>query len=71
MLRGHADGGGALTVDPRDDDALVGALRRLLLDDDLLEELRRAAAEREPRTWEDYAAELWRQLVVEATDVPA
>jgi glycosyltransferase involved in cell wall biosynthesis len=51
--------GGALTVDPRDDDALVNAMRRLLTDDDLVTELEQAAGARPIRTWDDYARELW------------
>ena len=51
--------GGALTVDPRDDDALVDAMRRLLTDDDLVAELEQAAGARPIRTWDDYARELW------------
>jgi len=51
--------GGALTVDPRDDDALVDAMRRLLTDDALITELQQAARSRPTRTWDDYARELW------------
>jgi len=51
--------GGALTVDPRDDDALVDAMRRLLTDDALITELQQAARSRPVRTWDDYARELW------------
>lgn len=54
--------GGALTVDPRDDDALLDAMRRLLTDDDLIGGLRDAAARRPARTWDDYARELWAAL---------
>jgi glycosyltransferase involved in cell wall biosynthesis len=54
-----AEGGGALLVDPRDDDALTDVLRRVLTDDALLEELRAQARARAPRTWDDYARELW------------
>ena len=56
-------GGGAILIDPRDDEALVTAMRRLLRDDDLLDTLRRQAHARTPRTWEHYATELWDQLV--------
>ena len=51
--------GGALTVAPRDDDALVDAMRRLLTDDALITELQQAARSRPVRTWDDYARELW------------
>ncbi|MHA3700957.1 glycosyltransferase [Jatrophihabitans sp. YIM 134969] len=57
-----AHDGGALTVDPRDDDALVDAMRSLLVDDTLLEDLRRQIAARPRRTWSDYADELWSVL---------
>jgi len=59
--------GGALTVDPRDDDALVAAMRRLLLDDDLIAQLKTEAAQRPTRTWDDYAAELWTALAAPRT----
>jgi glycosyltransferase involved in cell wall biosynthesis len=58
-----ADGGGALTVDPMDDRAIADQMRRLLLDDDLVADLRRAALRRPRRTWDDYAQELWDALV--------
>jgi glycosyltransferase involved in cell wall biosynthesis len=56
--------GGALTVDPRDDDALLDAMRRLLTDDALIAELEKAARQRPVRTWDDYARELWQVLAV-------
>ena len=59
-----AEGGGAITVDPRDDAAVQDALRRLLTDDDLVESLRGAALARPSRTWDDYAGELWSALVL-------
>lgn len=58
-----ADGGGALVVDPRDDDDVVRQFRRLLVDDDLITELRRQAADRPPRTWDDYARDLWDEFI--------
>ena len=54
-----AAAGGAITVDPADDDAVVTAMRRLLTDDVLLAELRSRIAARPSRSWDDYAAELW------------
>lgn len=61
-----ADGGGAVVVDPTDDGAVADRMRRLLTDDDLLRDLREAAARRPARTWDDYASELWDALVVPA-----
>jgi glycosyltransferase involved in cell wall biosynthesis len=58
-----ADDGGALLVDPRDDQALVEAMRQLLTDDDLLARLRHQTRTRPTRTWEHYATELWDHLV--------
>jgi glycosyltransferase involved in cell wall biosynthesis len=55
--------GGTLLVDPRDDVALTAAMRTLLTDDDVLERLREQIARRPERTWQDYADELWEQLV--------
>lgn len=60
--------GGALTVDPRDDDALRDAMRRLLTDDDLIARLQDEARARPVRTWDDYARELWDVLAVPATE---
>lgn len=64
-----ADGGGALTVDPRDDRAIADQMRRLLTDDALVAELREKALQRPPRTWDDYARELWDDLVTPLDDV--
>lgn len=54
-----ARGGGCVTVDPRDDDAVTAALRRLLTDEDERARLAEAARSRPRRTWDEYAAELW------------
>jgi len=62
-LRELAAGGGALMVDPHDDIALANAMRGLLSDDAELALLRRQIADRPPRTWDDYADELWTLLV--------
>jgi glycosyltransferase involved in cell wall biosynthesis len=62
-LRELAAGGGALMVDPHNDIALADAMRRLLSDDAELALLRRQIADRPPRTWDDYAHELWTLLV--------
>jgi glycosyltransferase involved in cell wall biosynthesis len=55
--------GGALTVDPRDDDALVRGFRALLIDDDLHRRLVDLARARPRRSWDDYAREAWTALV--------
>lgn len=54
--------GGCLVVDPRDDDDIVRAMRRLLTEDDLVTALREEALARVPRSWDDYAAQLWADL---------
>jgi glycosyltransferase involved in cell wall biosynthesis len=58
-----ARGGGCVTVDPRDDDALTDALRTLLTRPEELERLRAEIADRPIRTWAQYADELWTNLV--------
>jgi glycosyltransferase involved in cell wall biosynthesis len=58
-----ADDGGALVVDPLDDEAIGEQMRRLLTDDGLLQTLREQAARRPDRTWDDYARDLWAALV--------
>jgi hypothetical protein len=57
-----ASGGGAVVVDPRDDDDLHRAFVELLADDRLVAELRTQAAARPRRTWETYAAHAWSRL---------
>lgn len=54
-----AQAGGCLEVDPRDDEVLVTALRRVLTEDALVRELRDAIGHRPERTWRDYATALW------------
>lgn len=58
-----AEGGGALTVDPRDDGAVAAALRALVTDDVLHHELAAQARARTARTWQQYADETWDYLV--------
>ena len=48
-----------------DDEAIADRMRRLLTDDQLLATLRAEALGRPPRTWDDYARELWAALVDE------
>ena len=52
-------GGGAVLIDPRDDEALVAAMRTLLTDDEAVRSLREQISLRPVRTWEEYASELW------------
>lgn len=54
-----AEDGGALTVDPRDDHALAGAMRRLLVDDAEHARLADLARARPARDWTRYADESW------------
>jgi glycosyltransferase involved in cell wall biosynthesis len=54
-----AELGGCLVVDPRDDDEVTDALRRLLTKPDELQRLRAEAVARPVRTWDEYASELW------------
>ena len=56
------DGGGAVLVDPRDDRSLTDGMRALLVDDDLLTELRRQARSRPARTWDTHAEQTWYAL---------
>jgi glycosyltransferase involved in cell wall biosynthesis len=62
-MRELAAAGGALTIDPHDDAALVTAMRTLLTDAGELERLRLQIADRPLREWDDYAAELWAALI--------
>lgn len=56
--------GGCLLVDPRSDEDLTDAMRRLLTDPALAASLREQIAARPSRTWDDYANELWDGFVV-------
>jgi glycosyltransferase involved in cell wall biosynthesis len=58
-----ADGGGAITVDPRDDASLTEAMQRLLASDEQIDRLRAEIGRRRERSWQDYADELWDALV--------
>jgi len=58
-MREIAEGGGALLVNPREDDELTAALERMLTDDLLVSRLRDEARARSPWTWSDYAEQLW------------
>nr|BFF09065.1 hypothetical protein GCM10025699_03680 [Microbacterium flavescens] len=58
-----AEGGGAILVNAYSDDDIREKMRLLLTDDALIQRLRAEAA-RSPRTWDDYATDLWDELVV-------
>lgn len=58
-----AQTGGCLTVDPRDDEDVLRVLRLMLTSPETRRRLRDEAAARAPRTWQDYADELWDTLV--------
>jgi glycosyltransferase involved in cell wall biosynthesis len=59
-----ARAGGCLLVDPRDDLDIAAAMRRLLTEPGLREQLVAETALRTDRGWKDYANELWADLVV-------
>jgi len=61
-LQEIADGGGVVTVDAEDPTAVAAAMRRLLVDDVFHAKLVAEATSRPPRTWSDYANELWAVL---------
>lgn len=61
-----AAGGGALTVDPRDVHELEEAMRRLLTDDVLLDDLQRQARARRFGSWNEYAKTVWGYLTEES-----
>jgi glycosyltransferase involved in cell wall biosynthesis len=54
--------GGCVTIDPRDDDSIVDAMRRLLTDDAAVAALVEEIDRRPRRSWDDYATELWAVL---------
>jgi glycosyltransferase involved in cell wall biosynthesis len=58
-----ADGGGAITVDPRDDASLTEAMQQLLTSDGQIDRLRTEIGRRSERSWQNYADELWDTLV--------
>ena len=62
-MRDLASRGGALLVDPRQDDQLADALRQLLLDRSLRDRLAAEAATIPRRSWDDYATDTWNYLV--------
>jgi glycosyltransferase involved in cell wall biosynthesis len=69
-MRELAEGGGALLVNPREDAAVAEGILALLTDPNLRENLHRKALARAPRSWDDYARELWEYLVDVPYDMP-
>lgn len=59
-----AQRGGAILVDPRNDEELHQAMRSLLTDDELHARLVAEAAAAPVRSWTDYANELWAGLAL-------
>jgi glycosyltransferase involved in cell wall biosynthesis len=51
--------GGAIVVDPRDDDDILRGIRSMIVDEELYGRLRAEAAAYVIRPWDDYASELW------------
>lgn len=51
--------GGAILVDPRDDDALAAGLRQAMFDGAVNERLRADARLRQNKGWDEYATEVW------------
>lgn len=64
-MREIARSGGALLVDPRDVHDIADALRRLLTDEALRDQLAGDAGQVPRRSWDQYAAETWSYLVPE------
>ena len=59
-----AAGGGAILVNPRHDEDVARGLEAVLFDEETQQRLRAEAAARPRRGWPEYAAELWRSMVV-------
>ncbi len=62
--------GGCVLVDPRDDSQILEAMRRMLIDDELIGRLRGEADSIPERPWSVYAAELWNAITA-TVSVPA
>lgn len=60
-----AAGGGAIMVDPRDQDALSATMEQLLCSDEALAAVTAGAEARRWKTWDEYAVEVWAHLVPE------
>jgi glycosyltransferase involved in cell wall biosynthesis len=55
--------GGCVLVDPRDDTSIAAGIRSLLVDEPLHARLAAEASTIRPRSWADYADELWHAMV--------
>ncbi len=62
--------GGCLTADPRDEESIVSALRRLVSEPELRQTLAQEARERARVSWDQYASELWDFLVEDLEVAP-
>lgn len=58
-----AEDGGALLIDPRDDEEITVAMRTLLTEQTALDRLRGDAKRRPQSSWDQYASELWDSLI--------
>ncbi|WP_454049438.1 glycosyltransferase family 4 protein [Cellulomonas sp. Marseille-Q8402] len=67
-MREIAARGGALLVDPRDDDAVAAGLERLLTDGELHARLVAEAAAVPETSWADYAEQVWQALQGDVQD---
>jgi glycosyltransferase involved in cell wall biosynthesis len=56
--------GGAVVVDPRNDESVLGGFRQML-DDSVYARLRAEAARYTVRTWDTYSEELWRYFITD------
>lgn len=54
--------GGCVQVNPRDDEQILEGMRRMLVDDDLIDRLRSEAGSVPVRPWSQYADELWSKV---------
>jgi glycosyltransferase involved in cell wall biosynthesis len=64
-MREIAAHGGAILVDPRDDEAIADAVWTLVTDDDAHARLAAEARRAPRRTWDEYADLVWRHLVAD------
>ena len=59
-----AERGGSIMVNPRSDAEIHDAMQLLLTDDETYSRLVAEATAMIPRTWDEYANELWEKLVI-------